>query len=181
MSVEVTVRRTWLTIAANDVTIDDLTMRHAANGPQTGGIQENSGVDRLTVRNSVLSDTHGAVVNFPIIADIDRSIATLYGMLHPNHDSNHTVRTVFVVDPAKKVRLTIAYPQSCGRNFDELLRAIDSLQLTDAHGVATPAHWRVGDDVIILPSITDEEAHSRFPAGWHAPKPYLRLTPDPRA
>jgi len=126
-------------------------------------------------------DLHGAVVNFPIIADIDRSIATLYGMLHPNHDSNHTVRTVFVIDPAKKVRLTIAYPQSCGRNFDELLRAIDSLQLTDAHGVATPAHWRAGDDVIILPSITDEEAHSRFPAGWHAPKPYLRLTPDPHA
>ena len=128
-----------------------------------------------------IRDTHGVNVHFPIVADVDRSIAKLYGMLHPNHDSNHTVRTVFVVDPAKKVRLTIAYPQSCGRNFDELLRAIDSLQLTDAHGVATPAHWRAGDDVIILPSITDEEAHSRFPAGWHAPKPYLRLTPDPHA
>ena len=111
-----------------------------------------------------IRDTTGANVHFPIIADIDRSIATLYGMLHPNHDSNHTVRTVFVIDPAKKVRLTIAYPQSCGRNFDELLRTIDSLQLTDAHGVATPAHWRVGDDVIILPSISDEEAqtHSRM-------------------
>lgn len=83
------------------------------------------------------------------------------GMLHPNHDSTHTVRTVFVIDPAKKVRLTIAYPQSCGRNFDELLRTIDSLQLTDAHGVATPAHWRVGDDVIILPAISDEEAQTR--------------------
>jgi len=102
-------------------------------------------------------------------------------MLHPIHDSNHTVRTVFVIDPAKKVRLTIAYPQTCGRNFDELLRVIDSLQLTDAHAVATPAHWRVGEDVIILPSISDEEARSRFPRGWHALKPYLRVTPDPRA
>ena len=127
-----------------------------------------------------IRDMVGATVHFPIIADIDRSIATLYGMLHPNHDSNHTVRTVFVIDPAKKVRLTIAYPQSCGRNFDELLRTIDSLQLTDAHGVATPAHWRVGDDVIILPSISDEEAQTRFPNGWHALKPYLRVTPNPR-
>ena len=127
-----------------------------------------------------IRDTMGANVHFPIIADIDRSIATLYGMLHPNHDSNHTVRTVFVIDPAKKVRLTIAYPQSCGRNFEELLRTIDSLQLTDAHGVATPAHWRVGDDVVILPAISDEEAQARFPKGWHALKPYLRITPDPR-
>jgi alkyl hydroperoxide reductase subunit AhpC len=127
-----------------------------------------------------IRDTTGANVHFPIIADIDRSIATLYGMLHPNHDSNHAVRTVFVIDPAKKVRLTIAYPQSCGRNFDELLRTIDSLQLTDAHAVATPAHWRVGDDVIILPAISDEEAQTRFPNGWHALKPYLRVTPDPR-
>ncbi len=127
-----------------------------------------------------IRDTVGANVHFPIIADIDRSIAKLYGMLHPNHDSTHTVRTVFVIDPAKKVRLTIAYPQSCGRNFDELLRTIDSLQLTDAHGVATPAHWRVGDDVIILPAISDEEAQTRFPNGWHALKPYLRVTPDPR-
>jgi thioredoxin-dependent peroxiredoxin len=127
-----------------------------------------------------IRDTIGATVHFPIIADIDRSIATLYGMLHPNHDSNQTVRTVFVIDPAKKVRLTIAYPQSCGRNFDELLRTIDSLQLTDAHAVATPAHWRVGDDVIILPAISDEEAQTRFPNGWHALKPYLRVTPDPR-
>lgn len=127
-----------------------------------------------------IRDLQGANVHFPIIADIDRSVAMLYGMLHPNHDSSHTVRTVFVIDPAKKVRLTIAYPQSCGRNFDELLRVIDSLQLTDAHGVATPAHWRVGDDVIILPSISDEEARSRFPHGWHAVKPYLRMTPDPR-
>ena len=128
-----------------------------------------------------IRDTHGVNVHFPIIADIDRSVATLYGMLHPNHDSTHTVRTVFVIDPAKKVRLTIVYPQTCGRNFDELLRVIDSLQLTDSHSVATPAHWRVGDDVIILPSISDEEARTRFPRGWESPMPYLRVTPDPRA
>jgi alkyl hydroperoxide reductase subunit AhpC len=91
------------------------------------------------------------------------------------------VRTVFVIDPAKKVRLTIAYPQTCGRNFDEVLRTVDSLQLTDAHSVSTPAHWRVGEDVIILPAIPDEEARDRFPKGWRALKPYLRLTPDPRA
>ena len=127
-----------------------------------------------------IRDTHGVNVSFPIIADIDRSVATLYGMLHPNHDSTHTVRTIFVIDPAKRVRLTIAYPQTCGRNFDELLRVIDSLQLTDGHSVATPAHWRVGDDVIILPSISDEEARSRFPNGWEALTPYLRVTPDPR-
>lgn len=128
-----------------------------------------------------IRDTHGVNVHFPIIADVDRSIANLYGMLHPNHDEAFTVRTVFVIDPAKNVRLTIAYPRSCGRNFDETLRTVDSLQLTDSHGVATPAHWRTGDDVIIPPSIADEEARERFPRGWHEPKPYLRLTPDPRA
>ncbi|HKU16344.1 MAG TPA: peroxiredoxin [Steroidobacteraceae bacterium] len=127
-----------------------------------------------------IRDTQGANVHFPIVGDLDRSIATLYGMLHPRHDSNHTVRTVFVIDPAKKVRLTLAYPQTCGRNFAEILRTIDSLQLTDEHAVATPANWRDGDDVIILPAITDEEARDRFPRGWHALKPYLRVTPDPR-
>lgn len=120
-------------------------------------------------------------MHFPIVGDLDRAIATLYGMLHPRHDSNHTVRTVFVIDPDKKVRLTLAYPQTCGRNFDEILRTIDSLQLTDSHAVATPANWRAGDDVIILPAITDEEARGRFPRGWHALTPYLRVTPDPRA
>jgi thioredoxin-dependent peroxiredoxin len=127
-----------------------------------------------------IRDTQGVNVGFPIVADVDRSIAKLYGMLHPNHDEAFTVRTVFVIDPAKKVRLTLAYPRSCGRNFDEILRTIDSLQLTDAHCVATPAHWRAGDDVIILPSIPDEQARERFPRGWHELKPYLRLTPDPR-
>lgn len=141
-------------------------------------------VDTVVSHEHWLQDVremHGAVVHFPIVADIDRAIARRYGMLHPNHDETATVRSVFVIDPAKKVRLTITYPQTCGRNFDEILRVIDSLQLTDAHGVSTPAHWRVGDEVIILPSIPDEDARRRFPRGWHAPKPYLRLTPDPRA
>jgi alkyl hydroperoxide reductase subunit AhpC len=128
-----------------------------------------------------IRETQGATVHFPIVGDLDRSVALSYGMLHPEHDSNHTVRTVFVIDPAKKVRLTIAYPQTCGRNFDEILRAIDSLQLTDSCAVATPVNWRAGDDVIILPSITDEEARGKFPRGWHAIRPYLRVTPDPRA
>ena len=128
-----------------------------------------------------IRETQGATVHFPIVGDLDRCVALRYGMLHPEHDSNHTVRTVFVIDPAKKVRLTIAYPQTCGRNFDEILRAIDSLQLTDSYDVATPVNWRAGDDVIILPSITDEEARGKFPRGWHALRPYLRVTPDPRA
>jgi alkyl hydroperoxide reductase subunit AhpC len=128
-----------------------------------------------------IRETYGAVVHFPIVADVDRSVAKLYGMLHLNHDDTHTVRTVFVIDPAKKVRMTLAYPQSCGRSFDEILRVIDSLQLTDAHAVSTPAQWRAGDEVIIAPALGDEEARHLFPKGWHAPKPYLRLTADPRA
>lgn len=127
-----------------------------------------------------IRETQGASVHFPVVADLERSIARLYGMLHPRHDEVSTVRSLFVIDPDKKVRLTLAYPQTCGRNFDEVLRAIDSLQLTDAHAVSTPAHWRVGDDVIILPAVSDEEAEVRFPKGWHAAKPYLRVTPDPR-
>ena len=119
-------------------------------------------------------------IHFPVIADLDRRVASLFGMLHPNHHESFTVRSLFVIDPDRKVRLTITYPQSCGRNFDEVLRAIDSLQLTDAHCISTPAHWHVGEDVIIHPSISDEEARERFPKGWRAPKPYLRITPDPR-
>jgi alkyl hydroperoxide reductase subunit AhpC len=125
-------------------------------------------------------DTQGVNVNFPVISDLDRCVVKLYDMLHPKHDELHTVRTVFVIDPHKKVRLTLTYPQTCGRNFDEILRVVDSLQLTDSHAVATPVNWRVGDDVIILPALTDTEARERFPKGWHALKPYLRLTPDPR-
>jgi alkyl hydroperoxide reductase subunit AhpC len=124
--------------------------------------------------------TQGFPLNFPIIADADRSIARQYGMIHPQHDELYTVRTVFVIDPKKKIRLTITYPQTTGRNFDEILRVIDSLQLTDAHSVSTPVNWHAGEEVIIIPSVSDADAEKRFPQGWRAPKPYLRLTPDPR-
>jgi thioredoxin-dependent peroxiredoxin len=127
-----------------------------------------------------IKETQGYAPNFPIIADADRAVARLYGMIHPKHDELYTVRTVFVVDPKKKIRLTITYPQTAGRNFDEILRVIDSLQLTDAHSVSTPVNWKSGDDVIILPSVSDTDAKSRFSRGWKALKPYLRLTPDPR-
>src|SRR3972149_10386132 len=105
-----------------------------------------------------IQETQGHAVNFPIIADPDKKVANLYGMIHPSHDEVYTVRTVFVIDPRKKVRLTITYPQTTGRNFDEILRVIDSLQLTDAHRVATPENGKQGEDVIIVPAVTDEEA-----------------------
>jgi thioredoxin-dependent peroxiredoxin len=127
-----------------------------------------------------IRETQGKALNFPLIADSDRIVARLYGMIHPKHDELYTVRTVFVIDPQKKIRLTITYPQTAGRNFDEILRVIDSLQLTDGYSVSTPVNWRVGDDVIILPSVNDADAQKRFPAGWRTLKPYLRLTPDPR-
>ena len=107
-------------------------------------------------------------------------MAGLYGMIHPAHDEVYTVRTVFVIDPKKKIRLMITYPQTTGRNFDEILRVIDSLQLTDAHRVATPVNWKPGEDVIIVPAVSDEEARRKFPKGWRALKPYLRLTSQPR-
>ena len=127
-----------------------------------------------------IQDTQGFPLNFPIIADADRSIARQYGMIHPRHDELYTVRTVFVIDPKKKIRLTITYPQTAGRNFDEILRVIDSLQLTDSHSVSTPVNWHAGEEVIIIPSVSDADAQTRFPQGWRALKPYLRLTPDPR-
>ena len=127
-----------------------------------------------------IQETQGQAPNYPIIADPDRKVANLYGMMHPAHDEVFTVRTVFVIDPQKKIRLTITYPQTCGRNFDEILRVIDSLQLTDRHKVATPVNWKHGEDVIIVPAVSDEEAKSKFPAGWKALKPYLRLTPQPK-
>ena len=126
-----------------------------------------------------IRETQGEAVNFPIIADPDRKVAGLYGMVHPAHDEVFTVRTVFVIDPRKKIRLMIIYPQTTGRNFDEILRVVDSLQLTDAHRVATPVNWKHGDDVIIVPAVSDAEAKEKFPRGWRAPKPYLRLTPQP--
>ena len=127
-----------------------------------------------------IKETQGHAVNFPIIADPEKTVANLYGMMHPAHDEVFTVRTVFVIDPKKKIRLMITYPQTTGRNFDEILRVIDSLQLTDAHRVATPVNWKQGEDVIIVPAVTDEEAKAKFPAGWKALKPYLRLTPQPK-
>src|SRR5262245_48983269 len=129
--------------------------------------------------NEDIEETQGAPVNFPIIADPDRKVADLYDMIHPNASDTVTVRTVFVVGPDKKVKLTITYPQSTGRNFDEILRVIDSLQLTAGYSVSTPVNWKDGDDVIILPAISDDDAKDRFPKGWKALKPYLRLTPQP--
>ena len=128
-----------------------------------------------------IRETQGYALNFPLIADQDRQVARLYGMIHPKHDELYTVRTVFVIDPSKKIRLTITYPQTAGRNFDEILRVIDSLQLTDSHSVSTPVNWNVGQDVIIVPSVSDADAERRFPRGWWASKSYLRLTPDPRS
>lgn len=126
-----------------------------------------------------IEETQGAVVNFPLIADADRKVSDLYGMIHPNADDTLTVRSVFVIDSNRKVRMTLTYPASTGRNFDELLRVIDSLQLTDAHKVATPVNWNQGEDVIIVPSLSDQEAQKLFPNGWEAKKPYLRVVKQP--
>src|SRR5579872_4498670 len=125
-----------------------------------------------------IEETQNAKVNYPIIADPDRKVANLYGMMHPSHDEVFTVRTVFVIDPKKKIRLMITYPQTCGRNFDEILRVIDSLQLTDKYSVATPVNWKHGEDVIITPAVSDEDAQKKFP-GFKTIKPYLRTTPQP--
>lgn len=128
-----------------------------------------------------INETQGCVVNFPIIADSDRKVSTLYDMIHPSANATLTVRSLFVIDPQKKVRLIITYPASTGRNFDEVLRVIDSLQLTDNHKVATPGNWKSGDEVVIVPSLQDEaEINQRFPKGYNVIRPYLRLTPDPR-
>jgi alkyl hydroperoxide reductase subunit AhpC len=127
-----------------------------------------------------INDTQKADVNFPILADADKTVATLYGMLHPQSLDNFTVRSVFIIDPNKRVRLTLTYPASTGRNFKEILRVLDSLQLTDKHKVATPVNWQDGEDVVILPSIKDPaELERLFPKGYQAVRPYLRLTPQP--
>ncbi|MEJ5253949.1 MAG: peroxiredoxin [Acidimicrobiales bacterium] len=126
-----------------------------------------------------IEQTQGHAPNFPMIADPDGEVARLYDMIHPNANDTLTVRSVFVIDPANKVRLTLTYPASTGRNFEELLRVIDSLQLTDNYKVATPANWRDGDDVIVLASLSDDEAKELFPRGFTTLKPYLRVTPQP--
>ncbi|MBN9527054.1 MAG: peroxiredoxin [Alphaproteobacteria bacterium] len=128
-----------------------------------------------------IHETQGIAPNFPLLADADRKVATLYGMIHPQADPSITVRSVYIIDPNKKVRLTLTYPPSTGRNFAEILRVIDSLQLTDKHKVATPVDWKPGDDVIIVPSLSDEDAKSRFPEGWKTLKPYLRVVKQPAA
>jgi alkyl hydroperoxide reductase subunit AhpC len=136
-----------------------------------------------------IEETQGHAVNYPIIGDTDLSVAKLFDMIHPNAKGeakersaadNATIRSVFIVGPDKKIKLMITYPMSTGRNFDEVLRVLDSCQLTAKHKVATPVNWQQGDDVIIIPAVSDEEAKKQFPAGWKSPKPYLRIVPQPK-
>ena len=126
-----------------------------------------------------IKETQGVAVNFPLIDDASRKVSDLYDMIHPEADNTMTVRSVFVIGPDKKVKLTITYPASTGRNFDEILRVIDSLQLTANYQVATPVNWKDGEDVIIVPSVSNEEAEKKFPKGFKEVKPYLRITPQP--
>ncbi len=126
-----------------------------------------------------IEETQGIAPNFPMIADSDRKVSDLYDMIHPNADDTMTVRSVFVVGPDNKVKLTLTYPASTGRNFEELLRVVDSIQLTASHSVATPVNWKDGDDVIVLPALSDDEAKQKFPKGFTTHKPYLRVTPQP--
>ena len=127
-----------------------------------------------------IAETQGTAPNYPLIADPDRKVADLYDMIHPNALDTLTVRSVFVIGPDRKIKLMLTYPASTGRNFDEILRAIDSLQLTSKHSVATPVNWKHGDDCIIVPSLSDDDAKAKFPGGWKALKPYLRLVPQPK-
>ncbi|RTQ99169.1 peroxiredoxin [Halomonas nitroreducens] len=126
-----------------------------------------------------IQETQGCALNFPLLADADRKVSDLYDMIHPNANDTLTVRSVFIIDPNKKIRLTLTYPASTGRHFDEILRVLDSLQLTDTHKLATPVNWQNGDDCIIVPSVTNEEARTLFPEGWDEQKPYLRLVKQP--
>ena len=134
-----------------------------------------------------IEETQGTAPNYPIIGDSDLNVAKLYDMIHPNATGgkrtaadNATVRSVFVVGPDKKIKLVLTYPMSTGRNFDEVLRVVDSMQLTAKHKVATPVNWKPGQDVIILTSVSDEEAKQKYPSGWKAPRPYLRIVPQPK-
>lgn len=152
------------------------------------GLSIDSVADHLAWSKDI-EETQGVAPNYPIIGDTDLSVARLYDMIHPNASGrasersaadNATVRSVFVIGPDKCVKATLTYPMSSGRNFDEVLRLLDSCQLTARHQVATPANWKPGEDVIIVPSVSDEEAKQKFPGGWQAPKPYLRIVPAPR-
>ncbi|MEO8178704.1 MAG: peroxiredoxin [Deltaproteobacteria bacterium] len=126
-----------------------------------------------------IEETQGTRPNYPLIADPDRKISTLYDMIHPNANDTLTVRSVYIIGPDKKVKLTLTYPASTGRNFDEILRVLDSLQLTAQHSVATPVNWKDGQDVIVVPSLSDAQAREKFPKGFRTVKPYLRITPQP--
>ena len=126
-----------------------------------------------------IADVTGSSLNFPLLADPDKKVADLYDMIHPNASDTLTVRSVFIIGPDKKVKLIITYPARTGRNFDEILRVIDSLQLSAGYSVSTPVNWKDGEDVIIMPSVSDDDAKGKFPKGWKALKPYLRLTPQP--
>jgi len=141
------------------------------------------GVDSTRSHNDWISDineTQNTIVNFPIISDPERTIASIYGMIHPSADHAHTVRSLFIIDPSKKVRLIMSYPASTGRNFDEILRVVDALQLTDSSSVATPVNWRHGEECVIPPHLNDPvELNARFPKGWREVNPYLRFTPHP--
>lgn len=136
-------------------------------------------VDSHRAWSDDIAETQGTGLNFPLVGDEDRKVADLYGMIHPEASGTATVRTVFVVGPDKKVKLTLTYPASIGRNVDEILRALDALQLSASHPISTPVNWRDGDKVIISPAVSDEEAKELFPAGFTTLKPYLRLTPQP--
>ena len=127
-----------------------------------------------------IEETQGSALNFPLIADDDRKVSDLYGMIHPNANDTLTVRSVFIIGPDKKIKLSITYPASTGRNFDEVLRVIDSLQLTSEHQVATPVNWKHGEDVIIVPQLSNEDAGKKFPDGWNEVKPYLRMVKQPK-
>ena len=127
-----------------------------------------------------IEETQGAALNFPLIGDPERKVSSLYDMIHPNANDTLTVRSVFIIGPDKKIKLTITYPASTGRNFDEVLRVIDSLQLTAKFQVATPVNWQQGDDVIIVPAVSDEDAKKKFPQGWKAVKPYMRVVKQPQ-
>jgi len=126
-----------------------------------------------------IEETQGHALNFPVIADSEKKVADLYDMIHPNASDTFTVRSVFVIGPDKKVKATLTYPASTGRNFDEILRLIDSLQLTAKYSVATPVNWKQGEDCIIVPAVSDEQAKEKFPGGWKTLKPYLRIVPQP--
>jgi len=142
------------------------------------GLSVDSSENHETWSNDI-EETQGTKVNFPLISDPDKKVSDLYDMIHPNASDTVTVRTVFIVGPDKKVKATLTYPQSAGRNFDEILRLVDSLQLSAGYSVSTPVNWKDGEDVIIQGTVSDEEAKTKFPKGWKAVKPYMRLTPQP--